>query len=208
MVIAVRSWGDLRRLPIWGVLTWVVLSAAACSDAATSTSSSSPAVSSAAVAPVPSATASSAASSPAPILPDAAKQPTRPGAEAFVRHFFAAYTYSFSVMDSQELRAISDHDCRFCVSAIDSVESGRAKGEKTVGGHIMVTVAVAGPGDASDRLIVNALLDQDSGQTVSAEHQILVRVPERKGFRLDAAVRWETHRWIFLNAHIVQPGES
>jgi hypothetical protein len=181
----------------------VMLSAAACSDAARAPAGSSPVASVPASNPTPTVTGS-----PAPVLPDAAKQPTRPGAEAFVRHFFAVYTYAFSAMDPQQLQEISDRSCKFCASAIESVQAGRAKGEKTVGGHIKVTVAVAGPGIAADRLIVNALLDQDSGQTVSAQHQVVVNVPSRRNFRLDAAVRWEDEHWVFLNAHIIQPGES
>jgi hypothetical protein len=203
MVIAVRSWGDLRRPPNLGVVALIVLSLAACSHAATAPASSTPVISTVTATPGPTATAS-----PAPILPIAARQPTRPGAEAFFRHFMAVYTYAFRVLDPAQLQAVSDQHCKFCASAIESVQAGRAKGEKTVGGRIAVTVAVAGPGDATDRLIVNALLNQDPGQTVSANREVLVNVPARKNFRLDAAVRWENDHWVFLNAHILLPGES
>ena len=68
--------------------------------------------------------------------------------------------------------------------------------------------AVATPGDVTRGLIVNAILNQQPGHTVDPNGSIVAVTPERKNFRIDAAVRWETDRWIFVDAHILAKGES
>jgi hypothetical protein len=75
-VVAVRSWGDLKA-PAWGLAVVVALALAACSEGASVPTAAPPVVSATTVTP-----AVTASGSPAPVLPDAAKQPTRPGAEA------------------------------------------------------------------------------------------------------------------------------
>ncbi|MGH3508327.1 MAG: DUF6318 family protein, partial [Nocardioidaceae bacterium] len=49
-----------------------------------------------------------------PVLPEAAKQQTRVGAKAFVRHFVATLNFSWRAMDTTQLRALSLSECRPC----------------------------------------------------------------------------------------------
>ena len=203
-----RSWGGLRRLPAGGVVALVVLSVAACSDAGTSMSASSPPLSSAVLPATSSSPAGTSADSLAPVLPDAAKQPTRPGAEAFVRHFFAVYNQAFWTADAAGLQLISDSKCIFCNSAIESIESLRADHDHVIGGRISVSTAVAGPGNFQQGLLVNLLLDQEPGRTLSSNGSSVDTTPARMNSRVDVAIRWDSTRWVFLDAHIIAKGES
>jgi hypothetical protein len=140
--------------------------------------------------------------SAAPLLPDAARQPTRPGAEAFVRHFFAVYNHAYWTADSRGLQAISDNACIFCNSAIKSINGIQRDRELVSGGRITVSTAVAAPGDADQGLLVNLVLEQERGATLSIDGKTIDTTPERVHSRVDAAVRWAIDHWIFLDAHI------
>lgn len=139
---------------------------------------------------------------PAPVLPDAAKQPTRPGAEAFVRHFFAVYNHAYWNADSRSLQALSDPACTFCGSAIKSIDSILRDRERVSGGRITVSTAVAAPGDVNQGMLVNLVLEQEPGTTLSIDGRTIDTTPERRNSRMDVAVRWNATRWTFLDAHV------
>lgn len=146
--------------------------------------------------------------SPAPTLPPEAQQPTRPGAEAFARYFFAVYNYAFWNADPAPLQAISDSGCVYCNSTLDRVRSVRAKRTRVVGGELRVTTAVATPGDGADGFLVNLVLLQEEGQTYSPGGDVLGSSPRVANARMDVAVGWSGNRWLLLDGHILKPGES
>jgi hypothetical protein len=152
------------------------------------------------VSPTPSASA-------APALPSEAQQPTREGAEAFARYYFAVYNHAFLTADPSLLKELSDGQCIFCNSTISAVQDIHDQNEHVIGGRITVTSAVAAEGIPTDRIVVNLRLDQDAGQTLSRTGVVDDTTPAQKGFRVDLAVRWITDRWIFLNAHFPKAGE-
>jgi hypothetical protein len=55
---------------------------------------------------------------------------------------------------------------------------------------------------------VNLVLDQKSGKTLSSNGSAVDTTPARTHSRVDAAVRWDTDRWVFLDAHVIVKGES
>jgi hypothetical protein len=130
-----------------------------------------------------------------PALPRAATEPTRPGASAFLKHFFAVYNYSFLTLNTGPLLAISSGDCAFCASAVRTIEEVKSKGSIVRGGEVSVVTAVAQPGDPEGRgIVVNSVLQQAAGQTVGVDGSLRETVSPTQR-RLDALVRWEGSGW-------------
>jgi Family of unknown function (DUF6318) len=145
----------------------------------------------------------SASRSPAPpLLPEAAKHPTRPGAEAFFRYFIAVYSYSYSSQNTSSLRAISDVTCKFCTSAIDAIESTRADNQHAVGGDGVVTNVVAAPGVPTDGLLINAVVDQRPSSIVDSDGSVIDTAAAESRVRMDAAVRWKDGAWQMRGLHV------
>jgi hypothetical protein len=142
----------------------------------------------------PAATATSSTLRP-PVLPAAAAQPTRPGAEAFLRYFFAVYNYSFSSLDTSALQAVSDAKCAFCRSAATNVRGIADLPGRSEAGEIGIDAVVAAPGDERKGLVVNAVLTQAPGQVVDATGSIVSTVSPTTGRRMDALVRWNGSAW-------------
>lgn len=155
----------------------------------------------------PTVTSTSPSASPTPSLPAAAQQPTRAGAEAFARYFFEIYNYAFCNADPAPLQAISAAECVYCKSTLDRVRSMREEQARAEGGLITVTTAVAAPGEPGDGLIVNLVLDQETGRTLSPAGEVVGTTPAVKNGRVDIGVRWESGRWILLDAHVLKDGE-
>jgi Family of unknown function (DUF6318) len=148
--------------------------------------------------PTAASTTTSAAPSPSttpPVLPAAAKQPTRPGAEAFFRYFIDVYDYTFDSQDTTLLRQISDTDCKFCKNSVADVEATKANRHHTVGGESTSTVVVAAPGEPEEGILVNAIIHQESSTVVDSSGKILERDPTHPNVRMDAAVRWKNGAW-------------
>lgn len=155
-----------------------------------------------------SASPASSAPSPSPTLPPEAQQPTRPGAEAFARYFFAVYNYATWARDSRLLRSVSDSECVYCNSMIEWIDSLRPSGSMVLGGRIDIPTAVSAPGEPHDRVVVNLLVDQEAGKTLSSSGQVIDSSPEVRKGRIDVAVRWSGDRWLLLDAHIVESSGS
>nr|WP_281281573.1 DUF6318 family protein [Sinomonas susongensis] len=74
--------------------------------------------------PTPASSRGPARNVPPPVLPEAAKQDTREGFEAFTQYWFDVATYAFEAGSSTELRTISSEECKVCsayTSDIDDV---------------------------------------------------------------------------------------
>jgi len=135
---------------------------------------------------------------PPPLLPVDAESPTTAGAVAFFRYFWAIYNYGFASLDSAPLRRISASSCESCTRYAEGIDGSRAAGAVIAGGKVTVRTAVAAPGDAEVGLVVNALVDQQSASTVSADGSPGTTVPGKRGLRIDAAVRWRRGHWVMV----------
>lgn len=138
--------------------------------------------------------------SPAPVLPSAAAQPTRAGAEAFIRYFFDVYQYSFTIMDPAPLRVVSAPDCDFCNSTIRAVDGGRQKSRRSVGHGIEIRAIVAAPGKSTTGVLVNIVFDQKAARTIASDGSVVALTPEKRNIRMDMIVRWVDGRWLLLDA--------
>jgi hypothetical protein len=201
MVISVRSRGHLWRPPNLGVVALIVLSLAACSHAATAPTSSTPVISTPTVTPSPTATAS-----PAPVLLDAARQPTRPGAEAFFRYFMAVYSHSLASLDTASLTALSEARCTSCAKVVTSIADARANGDQFSGGAVTVVVAVATPENPSTGLLLQSVINQTALSRIGRDGTKKTSVPAISGQRIDAAMRWNGSTWKVLGLQYLKPG--
>lgn len=92
----------------------------------------------------------------APVLPDAARQQTPAGAEAFVRHWYATLEYSWSVMDSTPLRALGD--CLSCENFAGTIDTVAAEGNRLSGGDVTLsTVDPSADASGSDTTVLTAV---------------------------------------------------
>lgn len=192
-----------RRIAVV-VLTVVVAAVSGCSGASSSSSVPLPTP----TVTTPPSTSPVPSPSPSPTLPVAAQQPTREGAEAFATYFFAVYNYALWVRDPAPLRAISDLNCVYCNSVITSVQSMRGKRTTVEGGRMYVNTAVAAPGTPEERIIVNLVVSQDPGHTLSDTGAVLGKNAGTKYGRVDIAVRWTSGHWMIQNVHILNASES
>jgi hypothetical protein len=142
------------------------------------------------------------------VLPAAARQPTRAGAEAFIRYFVATYSYAFSALDASPLQAVSDSTCKFCASVATDVRAAKDAGQVFVGGAASVISVVAAPDDPSQGVLVNAVIQQEESRTVDRSGstvRVTARVPRQ---RTDVVVRWTGQAWVVVGLHVVKPGEQ
>lgn len=163
---------------------------------------------SAAAAGTPSASESAAPTPTPPVLSDAAKQPTREGAVAFVEYFWDAYNYGYAAQDPSYVQAISHEKCVFCKSTVDSITSGRRKRHTVTGGQVTLAEAVATPGDPAKGLVVNTIIDQGAWTVVSPGGTLVDRSPAEPNQRADAAVLWVKDRWIVRGIDVADPNEG
>jgi hypothetical protein len=138
----------------------------------------------------------------APVLPEAAKQPTRPGAEAFFRYFIDVYSYAFTSQDTTGLRQVSAPECKFCSSTVDAVESARADQEHTTGGDLTPSLVTAASGEPAEGLVVNAVVDQAASQLVDQSGKVIQTEPAYPQVRMDASVRWLNGSWQMRALHV------
>jgi hypothetical protein len=199
-VVAVRSWGDLKA-PAWGLAVVVALALAACSDGASAPTAAPPVVSATTVTPTV-----TASGSPAPVLPDAAKKPTRPGAEAFFRYFMAVYAHSLESLDTRALAALSEGRCSSCATVVASIADARAQGDQFSGGAVTVVVAVAAPDNPTAGLLLQSVINQTAVIRVGRDGTKKATVPAMSGQRVDAALRWNGSAWRVLALQYLKAG--
>ena len=138
----------------------------------------------------------------APVLPEAAKQPTRPGAEAFFRYFIASYNYAFEAQDTVHLRMITASGCKFCASAVDAIESARAEGRYTDGGQVTPSVVTVAPGEPAEGLVINAVVDQEPSRLLDRSGTVVRSEPAYSQVRMDASAAWVDSAWQMRAVHI------
>ncbi|NLT53523.1 MAG: hypothetical protein GXX79_02915 [Actinomycetales bacterium] len=152
--------------------------------------------------PIGSSPSPSAITVDPPMLPEAATKPTRAGAEAFFRHFWDVYNYSFQVVDSSYIRDVSDQQCIYCNSVIDGVDKSRRLDQSYAGGRVDVSASVVAPGDIERGLFVSATLSQEAGITRDRNGGIVASQPPITARRVDAVVRWIHGGWLLMDVDV------
>lgn len=117
------------------------------------------------------ASASPSATPEPPALPDAARVLDRPGAEAFVRHYFDLINYANRTGDTEALDSLATDDCHNCKPISAQAKSFTSNGGHLRGGDIMVTHAVAAPIE-DDVALVSTVIAQSEGEVVSRDGSV------------------------------------
>jgi len=136
--------------------------------------------------------------SPAPTLPPEADRDTPSGAVAFLTYFFDIYAHAFWSADPSRLEDISDQGCKFCSSAIATVQRVHSKREYVEGGRIKIIAAGVAPTTMRDRTVLAARITQEPGRTLSASGSVEASSSPVPSHRFTVAVRWVSNRWIVL----------
>ncbi|WP_413250012.1 DUF6318 family protein [Sinomonas flava] len=86
--------------------------------------------------PTPASSTAPARNVPVPALPEAAKQNTREGFEAFVRHYIDLLDYAYQTGDTKPALAAAASDCTMCNTITGDVTKTYAAGKWIVGGDL------------------------------------------------------------------------
>ena len=93
--------------------------------------------------PSPSPSTSPVSTTPSvPAMPDSAKENTKAGAVAFVRHYIELLNHLEATGDEAPLVAVSDPKCRSCVSVVKAANEIYDAGGHVEGGQWLVDEAV------------------------------------------------------------------
>jgi hypothetical protein len=191
--------GDRRLV---GVLRGVFGAVAVMTAVTGCTGSSSPApvpVTSTVTVDPPSTTSPSASATvTAPVLPAAARQPTRAGAEAFFRYFWEVYNYSYRTRDISVFRTLYKDSCRFCSTSVADIEAATAKNLHYTGGEVAIQVLVAAPDNPETGMLVNSVIRQEQSQLLRSDGTAEASEPGVGRQRLDALLQWQGGRWHML----------
>lgn len=122
----------MRRILALAAL-WVLL--AACTDGgATEPGSTSTPSATASASGSPSASASAVA----PVMPEVAREHTKAGSKAFIRHFWDVANYAQSTGNVEPMRSLVAQNCAPCQAAIEAVAEVARNGGVTTGGESRV----------------------------------------------------------------------
>jgi hypothetical protein len=147
-------------------------------------------------------TKSASPSTTAPTLPDAARQPTRAGAEAFFRYFIDVYNFTFTSQDVAPLRMIMTSECQFCTSTIAAVQSAREGARHTDGGQVTASMVTAAPGEPAEGIVINAIVNQASSKLVDGAGKVVETAAATTQVRMDASAVWIGDAWQMRAARV------
>jgi hypothetical protein len=104
-----------------------------------------------------------------PELPAAARNQDRPGAAAFVRHWFDLVNHAYRTGDTAPLKSFSHSECKTCHSIISSIEDAYSDGGSIGQGDIDVLVATAGPIESDGIALVTTVYRQQPIQVLAQD---------------------------------------
>jgi hypothetical protein len=137
------------------------------------------------------------------VVPPGAQEPTREGAVAFFRYFWAVHNQAYRGLDTRLLRDLSEPTCRSCQRIADQIDTAARNGERFEGGLVTVSVAAAAPGQSTTGLLVNGVVEQTPSRTVNSEGRVVGTGPANIHRRVDAAVRWNGSRWSMMGLDVL-----
>lgn len=124
----------------------------------------------------PSASPTESAAPEPPGLPEAAKALDRPGAGAFVRHYFDLVNYANATGDTAPMDAITNPGCLNCPSVADRARSLNADDARLEGGEVVVEAVVAAPIE-DETTAVSTVLQQQVGRVVDQSGTTVQELP-------------------------------
>lgn len=147
---------------------------------------------------MPSPTASSSTPTETPTvdplaIPEVAKEPTKEGAEALVRHYFDMFNYFLESGDAVPIRKLYIPSCTYCEAAVQVYGFAQSKGHTFTGAKSILKVRTF---PLSERSVL-ALVTSKQTAIIETDKQgrQLSRVPPVERDRYEYFVRLEDGQW-------------
>lgn len=181
-----------------------LLSGCSGSDPPPSTPTATTASSTSATATTTPAPSSSVAPTGAPVLPEAARQQTPEGAEAFVRHWFALLNFGYASMNPAPYLQISAASCRTCAALAQTITEVNERGNRIGGGVITVKQTDASQVLSNGSSTVTALFGAAELRE-EASDGTLVKVIEADGGDVSYLINleWTQNSWFVSAARLL-----
>ncbi|MCL2613093.1 MAG: DUF6318 family protein [Nocardioidaceae bacterium] len=136
----------------------------------------------------------------APALPAAARRPTKAGAIAFAKYYWAVANYAMASLDTQRLTTLATAECGQCAGAANWIRDVRQAGGRIVGGasHILSAEASLLHGTRS-RWLVELRSREDRSHVVGAGPRLDRTYPEARATDLMVLIfadsGWKVASW-------------
>lgn len=142
---------------------------------------------------LPTRSATPSPTSSEPVLPEAAKQHTREGADAFARHFMAVLNYAVATGDVRQLKALSGPTCKSCANFVKTIDGVYPEG-KLVGGQATIIEPTKTPPLMEGVIPATHIDFVRSTQQHVLDGKILETVPEVRS-KWIVSLKWADHGW-------------
>ena len=145
-----------------------------------------------------------------PKFPDAAREPTKEGAEAAVRFEIAALNYGQRTGDFEPLRLVYDlNECDACKLAVEDLSDRLSDGSKYVDAEytlISLQVAFTPGDDGKIETFVQLTMKQDSEhKLLNNKNQEIKKYSPMPETNFSYQLKYESNRWIITGEY---PGEQ
>ena len=154
--------------------------------------------------PTPASSTEPARNIPVPELPEAAKQNTKEGFEAFVRHYISLLDYAYQTGDTEPALDNAGPGCAMCATSAKTIDETTAGGGWITGGHLSLSgFSTEGTPDTNGRWTATVELHQTEISSVSRSGSVSTPTPASSATLL-ATAEYANGRWLMVD--LAQPG--
>ncbi len=134
-------------------------------------------------------------------IPAAAREKTKAGAEALVRHYFEMNNHFVATGDAKPVRRLYRDGCSLCEVPVATIEFSQSKGHTWTGAETIRRLQVESLGTTGGLLDMVAFVTLRQSQFVerNREGKLLLRFPARRGER-EYFLTYQSGRWGITNA--------
>ncbi len=145
--------------------------------------------------PTPASSTEPARNIPVPELPEAAKQNTKEGFEAFVRHYISLLDYAYQTGDTEPALDHAGAGCTMCGTSAKSIDAATAAGGWIIGGRLTLSgFSTDGIPDANGLWTAEVELHQTETSNVSQSGSVSALAPAASATVL-ATAEYANGRW-------------
>lgn len=174
---------------------------AGCGDRGDRVEASAPSVSSSAESPSLSVTQSPSVAGEGPSVPQAARQRTPAGAEAFVRFYFTQLNVALMTANPEAIRSLSASGCRFCSQNMENAVEMATKGEHYASEPVALSDLRPAPGAPPGQMFISVRIVQSGAAVVSDAGAEIRRDDTASGESL-VGVGWTATGWRLLDVEV------
>jgi len=145
---------------------------------------------------------------PLPVMPPEMANNDAAGAEAALRYFVELSDYVLASGDSSQWTAVTDDDCVFCQSIVDSAAEIAAGGWERRGGGLTVTSIVRTELSTVESFyFVDAMVEESAYEFVGPDGEVVESVPDNHG-GVTFGVQFTGGAWTLVVAGDTESGET